>query len=176
MIKWVLIFFQNGLLEMFMVFVYTVYTVLILKPSICTDLWSITPLIPMDIYTLYLFALSLIVCCCFSAGSHLWSPERRRETTKVSLTYLLASQPISSHSLLKGKGFFKACVFSLCVCVCSYDDILVNGLPDWRQPVFYYRRVRKMSNTELAFLLFLILTVGHYAIIWSIYLEKQLVR
>ncbi|XP_053186314.1 dnaJ homolog subfamily C member 1 isoform X3 [Scomber japonicus] len=51
---------------------------------------------------------------------------------------------------------------------------MVNGLPDWRQPVFYYRRVRKMSNGELAFLLFLILTVGHYAIIWSIYLEKQL--
>lgn len=60
--------------------------------------------------------------------------------------------------------------------VCRYDDILVNGLPDWRQPVFYYRRVRKMSNAELGFLLFLILTVGHYAIIWSIYLEKQLVR
>ncbi|XP_073347432.1 dnaJ homolog subfamily C member 1 [Pagrus major] len=56
----------------------------------------------------------------------------------------------------------------------KYDDILVNGLPDWRQPVFYYRRVRKMSNAELAFLLFLILTVGHYAVIWSIYLEKQL--
>lgn len=55
-----------------------------------------------------------------------------------------------------------------------YDDILVNGLPDWRQPVFYYRRVRKMSNTELGFLLFFILTVGHYAVIWSIYLEKQL--
>lgn len=55
-----------------------------------------------------------------------------------------------------------------------YDDILVNGLPDWKQPVFYYRRVRKMSNGELGFLLFLILTVGHYAVIWSIYLEKQL--
>lgn len=62
------------------------------------------------------------------------------------------------------------------VCICRYDDILVNGLPDWRQPVFYYRRVRKMSNAELAFLLFLILTVGHYAVLWSIYLEKQLVR
>uniref|UniRef100_A0AAY4A2J7 DnaJ homolog subfamily C member 1 n=1 Tax=Denticeps clupeoides TaxID=299321 RepID=A0AAY4A2J7_9TELE len=56
----------------------------------------------------------------------------------------------------------------------KYNDILVNGLPDWRQPVFYYRRVRKMSNGELGFLLFLILTVGHYAVIWSIYLEKQL--
>lgn len=41
--------------------------------------------------------------------------------------------------------------------------------------MFYYRRVRKMSNIELGFLLFLILTVGHYAVIWSIYLEKQLV-
>ncbi|XP_028297175.1 dnaJ homolog subfamily C member 1 [Gouania willdenowi] len=56
----------------------------------------------------------------------------------------------------------------------KYDDILVNGLPDWRQPVFYYRRVRKLSNTELGLLLFLILTVGHYAVIWSIYLEKRL--
>ncbi|XP_069494393.1 dnaJ homolog subfamily C member 1 [Ambystoma mexicanum] len=55
-----------------------------------------------------------------------------------------------------------------------YDDILVNGLPDWRQPVFYYRRVRRMSNAELGLLLFIILTVGHYAVVWSIYLEKQL--
>ncbi|XP_011362707.1 dnaJ homolog subfamily C member 1 [Pteropus vampyrus] len=55
-----------------------------------------------------------------------------------------------------------------------YDDILINGLPDWRQPLFYYRRVRKMSNAELALLLFIILTVGHYAVVWSIYLEKQL--
>uniref|UniRef100_A0A4W3GSJ1 DnaJ homolog subfamily C member 1 n=1 Tax=Callorhinchus milii TaxID=7868 RepID=A0A4W3GSJ1_CALMI len=55
-----------------------------------------------------------------------------------------------------------------------YDDVLANGLPDWRQPVFYYRRVRKMSNAELSLLLFVILTVGHYAVVWSIYLEKQL--
>lgn len=32
-----------------------------------------------------------------------------------------------------------------------------------------------MSNAELALLLFIILTVGHYAVVWSIYLEKQLV-
>ncbi|XP_066580788.1 dnaJ homolog subfamily C member 1 [Amia ocellicauda] len=55
-----------------------------------------------------------------------------------------------------------------------YNDILVNGLPDWRQSAFYYRRVRKMSNAELGLLLFIILTVGHYAVIWSIYLEKKL--
>ncbi|XP_068604723.1 dnaJ homolog subfamily C member 1 [Brachionichthys hirsutus] len=56
----------------------------------------------------------------------------------------------------------------------KYDDILENGLPDWRQPVYYYRRVRKLSNTELAFLFFVILTVGHYVVIWSMYLEKKL--
>ncbi|XP_043546370.1 dnaJ homolog subfamily C member 1 isoform X3 [Chiloscyllium plagiosum] len=56
----------------------------------------------------------------------------------------------------------------------KYDEVLKNGLPDWRQPVFYYRRVRKMSNVELSLLLFIILTVGHYAVVWSIYFEKQL--
>ncbi|XP_038654032.1 dnaJ homolog subfamily C member 1 isoform X2 [Scyliorhinus canicula] len=55
-----------------------------------------------------------------------------------------------------------------------YNEVLENGLPDWRQPVFYYRRVRKLSNVELSLLLFIILTVGHYAVVWSIYFEKQL--
>lgn len=55
-----------------------------------------------------------------------------------------------------------------------YNEVLEHGLPDWRQPVFYYRRVRKMSNVELSLLLFIILTVGHYAVVWSIYFEKQL--
>jgi len=73
------------------------------------------------------------------------------------------------------KSFKNRFYFVVSYCLHRYDDILVNGLPDWRQPVFYYRRVRKMSNGELGFLLFLILTVGHYAVIWSIYLEKQLV-
>lgn len=71
--------------------------------------------------------------------------------------------------------YFKLPMKNCCICYCRYDDILINGLPDWRQPVFYYRRVRKMSNAELALLLFIILTVGHYAVVWSIYLEKQLV-
>ncbi|XP_040824149.1 dnaJ homolog subfamily C member 1 isoform X2 [Ochotona curzoniae] len=73
------------------------------------------------------------------------------------------------------KGFYFKLPMKNCPICCSrYDDILVNGLPDWRQPVFYYRRVRRMSNAELALLLFIILTVGHYAVVWSIYLEKQL--
>uniref|UniRef100_A0A8C6UNA5 DnaJ (Hsp40) homolog, subfamily C, member 1 n=1 Tax=Neogobius melanostomus TaxID=47308 RepID=A0A8C6UNA5_9GOBI len=56
----------------------------------------------------------------------------------------------------------------------TYDDVLEHGLPDWKQPVFYYRRVRKMSNSELGIILFITLTVGHFAVLWSIYLEKQL--
>lgn len=54
-----------------------------------------------------------------------------------------------------------------------YDGILRDGLPDWRQPVFYYRRVRKMGLVEFALLIFLILTIGHYIVAWSIYLEKK---
>ena len=54
-----------------------------------------------------------------------------------------------------------------------YDGILRDGLPDWRQPVFYYRRVRKMGLLEFMLLIFLILTIGHYIVAWSIYLEKK---
>ena len=54
-----------------------------------------------------------------------------------------------------------------------YDGILRDGLPDWRQPVFYYRRVRKMGLIEFTLLIFLILTIGHYIVAWSIYLEKK---
>ncbi|XP_015779345.1 PREDICTED: dnaJ homolog subfamily C member 1-like [Acropora digitifera] len=54
-----------------------------------------------------------------------------------------------------------------------YDIILRDGLPDWRQPVFYYRRVRKMGLIEFVLLIFLILTIGHYIVAWSIYLEKK---
>ena len=54
-----------------------------------------------------------------------------------------------------------------------YDAILRDGLPDWRQPVYYYRRVRKMGIIELLLVIFLILTIGHYIVAWSIYLEKK---
>jgi len=54
-----------------------------------------------------------------------------------------------------------------------YDEILVNGLPDWRQPVYYYRHVRKMGLVEFAILLTVLLTVGHIITLWSIYLERR---
>ncbi|XP_072031966.1 dnaJ homolog subfamily C member 1-like [Amphiura filiformis] len=54
-----------------------------------------------------------------------------------------------------------------------YDHVLEHGLPDWRQPVYYYRRVRKMGLLELSILLTIILTVGHYLVIWSMYWERR---
>ena len=55
-----------------------------------------------------------------------------------------------------------------------YNNILQNGLPDWRQPVFYYRRVRKMGVAELGALLCIIITIGHYFVMWAVYLERRL--
>ncbi|XP_038078700.1 dnaJ homolog subfamily C member 1-like [Patiria miniata] len=55
-----------------------------------------------------------------------------------------------------------------------YDQILEHGLPNWREPAFYYRRVRKMGLLEMAVLLFIIITVGHYVVLWSIYWERLL--
>ena len=35
-----------------------------------------------------------------------------------------------------------------------YDRVLVEGLPDWRMPVYYFRRMRKIGLAEgLAYLL-----------------------
>ena len=57
----------------------------------------------------------------------------------------------------------------------SYDLILVEGLPDWRQPIFYYRRVRKMGLLELTALLLVIGSVGQYLFGLAVYVEKKLV-
>lgn len=54
-----------------------------------------------------------------------------------------------------------------------YDDVLENGLPDWRHAVYYYRRVRKMGLTEMLIILFIIVTIGQYIVAWAAYLEKK---
>ncbi|ESO87958.1 hypothetical protein LOTGIDRAFT_126787 [Lottia gigantea] len=56
-----------------------------------------------------------------------------------------------------------------------YDKVLVEGLPDWRQPIFYYRRVRKMGLGELFILLAGIGTIGQFLTNWAVYFEKKLV-
>nr|CAG4650407.1 EOG090X0BHG [Sida crystallina] len=55
-----------------------------------------------------------------------------------------------------------------------YNQVLVDGLPDWRQPLYYYRRVRKMGSFELFTWLFVLFTVGQYAVAWASYFEKKL--
>jgi hypothetical protein len=53
-----------------------------------------------------------------------------------------------------------------------YDQVLREGLPNWRQPMFYFRRARKMGMGELAAFLSLFLTICHYLMCWGSYLEK----
>ncbi|KAL3288552.1 hypothetical protein HHI36_002991 [Cryptolaemus montrouzieri] len=54
-----------------------------------------------------------------------------------------------------------------------YDEILKNGLPNWRSAVYYYRYVRKMGMTEVFIILFTIITIGQYLVNWAAYLEKR---
>lgn len=55
-----------------------------------------------------------------------------------------------------------------------YDEVLINGLPNWRSGLFYYRYVRKMGMTEVIIILFIIITIGQYLVNWGAYLEKKL--
>ncbi len=54
-----------------------------------------------------------------------------------------------------------------------YDRVLVEGLPDWRMPVFYYRRMRKMGLAEGLAYIFGIVTVCQYFINWAAFWERK---
>lgn len=54
-----------------------------------------------------------------------------------------------------------------------YDRVLVEGLPDWRMPIFYIRRMRKMNLAEGVVYLFLIVTVCQYFVNWAAYWERS---
>ena len=54
-----------------------------------------------------------------------------------------------------------------------YNRVLVEGLPDWRSPVFYYRRMRKIGLMEGLAYLFVIFTVFQYCIYWAHYWERK---
>ncbi|CAD5120515.1 DgyrCDS9080 [Dimorphilus gyrociliatus] len=56
-----------------------------------------------------------------------------------------------------------------------YDNVLDNGLPDWRQPLYYYRKVKKMGLGEILIILSLMTTAGHYIFLWTSYCEKKFV-
>ncbi|XP_057373662.1 dnaJ homolog subfamily C member 1-like [Daphnia carinata] len=55
-----------------------------------------------------------------------------------------------------------------------YDQVLVEGLPNWRNPLYYYRRVRKMGMLELSIWLFVLFSIGQYGVAWGSYFEKKL--
>lgn len=55
----------------------------------------------------------------------------------------------------------------------KYDNVLVNGLPNWRSAVYYYRHVRKMGLLEMSVILFIVITIGQYLIAWAAYFEKR---
>ncbi|VDM96634.1 unnamed protein product [Thelazia callipaeda] len=56
----------------------------------------------------------------------------------------------------------------------KYDHVLENGLPDWKQPVFYYRRAKKLSWFEGMVVLVVIFSIGHYFMLWGAYIDKYL--
>ena len=55
-----------------------------------------------------------------------------------------------------------------------YDKFLVEGMPDWRSALYYYRRARKMGMLEITVILSLITTIGQYLTAWAGYKEKRL--
>jgi len=56
----------------------------------------------------------------------------------------------------------------------SYDQVLVDGLPNWRNPVFYYRRVRKLAIWQVTIIVLVIVSVGQYLAGWASYFEKKM--
>uniref|UniRef100_A0A5K3F3D3 DnaJ homolog subfamily C member 2 n=1 Tax=Mesocestoides corti TaxID=53468 RepID=A0A5K3F3D3_MESCO len=54
-----------------------------------------------------------------------------------------------------------------------YDDVLENGMPDWKTPVFYYRKLRKMSNLEIGLLSSILVITIHFATLWGLTFERR---
>lgn len=55
----------------------------------------------------------------------------------------------------------------------KYDNVLKNGLPNWKSAVYYYRKARKMGLAESSILLFIIVTICQYIVAWGVYIEKK---
>lgn len=54
-----------------------------------------------------------------------------------------------------------------------YNEVLKNGLPNWKSAVYYYRHVRKMGLAETLLTLFIVVTIGQYFVAWAAYIEKK---
>ncbi|CAO1394952.1 unnamed protein product [Diamesa serratosioi] len=55
----------------------------------------------------------------------------------------------------------------------KYDNVLKNGMPNWKSAAYYYRKARKVGLLEMFIMLFIILTICQYFISWAVYLEKK---
>ncbi|XP_048479282.1 dnaJ homolog subfamily C member 1 [Plutella xylostella] len=69
---------------------------------------------------------------------------------------------VSVHNILKDPGKRE-----------KYNEVLKNGLPNWRSAVYYYRHVRKMGLAEAAIISFIIISFGQYCVGWAAYAEKR---
>lgn len=54
-----------------------------------------------------------------------------------------------------------------------YDTVLVEGLPDWRMPVYYFRRMRKIGLAEGVLYLIVIATLIQYCMNWAAHWERK---
>jgi len=54
-----------------------------------------------------------------------------------------------------------------------YDKVLVEGLPNWKNPAFYFRRMRKIGLAEGLLYLLVIVTGIQYCVNWAAYYERK---
>ena len=54
-----------------------------------------------------------------------------------------------------------------------YDHVLEFGLPSWQQPVYYYRKYKKLGLLEAFTVMTVTFSVGHFIVIWVAYLEQK---
>jgi len=54
-----------------------------------------------------------------------------------------------------------------------YDKVLIEGLPNWKNPVFYFRRMRKIGLAEGLLYLLVIVTGIQYCVNWAAYYERK---
>ena len=54
-----------------------------------------------------------------------------------------------------------------------YNKVLVEGIPDWRSPIYYYRRARKMSMLEISIILTVVISITQYLMAWGSYWDQK---
>jgi len=55
----------------------------------------------------------------------------------------------------------------------KYDEVLINGLPDWRSGMYYIRRARKLGLLEMSIIVTIVATFGHYLMMIAAFYEKE---